>query len=599
MEGVSVKMANSNISNYLMKRLQSVNNNNSQNVSLFGTTNKTTSASIFSDISLDNLQNFDYESAINALSSGKTDNVNASQNQSLSDIFSSLMSDDSVKSLADANNDGEISAEEGKTFIEGLAGLDGDVSSLSQSDLDTLIDTIGTTTESQLSKLVEEAFKEVEKALEAQKESAANPLSAEMPAMVGNGVPSASNVNSTSSVPKTSSANTSSSSSSSSSSKAKTKTAEDEVEELRKKREEIINAADKNIEAKQKEKDDLVANNSKISTELKNEYASQQGTLKDIQSKKSDAQSSLDGHKASLSNLEADLAALEGEKGALKTDNKDSKVNSENKSRLSELKKSISAKKDKKEKLENKIKNDEAKLKDLEKKEKAQQAVVKDVETQIGQADPKLKSKIDKLNTSIEKLKSEKTKDVAEIDKKIKTKEAEQKKEAKKAGVNKGKASNDIGSGLVKLASKYMGLNEKDGSYKLFTNGRTESWCADFVTYVVKEYAKENGMSVAKGFGSPAVSNLMSWAQSKGVFDNTSKMSNNQKLSYAKNNLSVGDVIIWKSNGASHTGIVKSIGNDGTFTTVEGNSSDQVKSNKKSIYDRSLTGFIKLSDIVS
>lgn len=593
-ERCKCKMANSNISNYLMKRLQNVNNTNSQNVSLFNSNTSISSASIFSDISFDNLQNFDYESAINALTSGKTDTVNSSANQSLSDVFQGLMSNDTVQSVADTNNDGVISAEEGKTFIEGLAGLDGDVSSLSQTDLDSLIDSIGTTSESQLAKLVEEAFQEVEKALDAQKEAAANPSSFEMPAMVGNGVSSASNANRASS-----SSNASSASSSSNTSKTKTKTAEDEVEELRKEREEIINEADKNIEAKQKEKDNLVANNTKISSELKNEYATQQKALSDIQSKKSDAQSSLDTHKAGLSNLEADLAALEGEKGAIKTDNKDSKINSENKSRLAELKKSISAKKEKKEKLESKIKNDEAKIKELEKKEKAQQKVVQGVETQIGQADPKLKAKMDKLTASIDKLKSQKTKDVAEIDKKIKTKEAEQKKEAKKAGVNKGKASNDIGSGLVKLASKYMGLNEKDGSYKLFTNGRTESWCADFVTYVVKEYAKENGMSVSKGFGSPAVSNLMSWAQSKGVFDNTSKMSNNEKLKYAQNTLSVGDVIIWKSNGASHTGIVKAINKDGTFTTVEGNSSDQVKSNKKSIYDKSLTGFIKLSDIVS
>ena len=451
---------------------------------------------------------------------------------------------------------------------------------------------MGTTTESQLAKLVEEAIKGVEGALDKQKEVAAQ--TASMPAMVGNASPASS----TSSANRTNSS-TPSSTSSRSASKSKTKTAEDEVEELRKQREQIISDADKKIESKQKEKDNLVSNNTKISTELKSEYSTQQKTLSDIQSKKSDYESKLSTHKGKLSDIDADIAALEGEKSTLKTNNKDSKINSENKSRLSELKKSISAKKEKKANLEEKIKNDESKIKELEKKEKAQQKVVKDVEKQIGEADPKLKAKMDKLTAAIDKLKTEKTSDVAEIDKKIKTKETEQKKEAKKAGESKGKASNDIGSGLVKLASKYMGLNEKDGSYKLFTNGRTESWCADFVTYVVKEYAKENGMSVSKGFGSPAVSNLMSWAQSKGVFDNTSKMSNNQKLSYSQKNLSVGDVIIWKSNGASHTGIVKSINKDGTFTTVEGNSSDQVKSNKKSIYDKSLTGFIKLSDIVS
>ena len=593
MKGVSVKMANSNITNYLMKRLQGVNNNVLSNNSLFGAKNVQTSASIFGDIEASNLENFDYEAALNALSNGKADSINETANQPLSDIFKGLMSNDTVQGLADIDGDGVVSSSEAKTFIEGMAGLDGDVESLSQEDIDALIDSMGTTTESQLAKLVEEAIKGVEDALDKQREVAAQ--TASMPAMVGNASPASS----TSSANRTNSSTPSSSTSSRSASKSKTKTAEDEVEELRKQREQIINDADKKIESKQKEKDNLVSNNTKISTELKSEYSTQQKTLSDIQSKKSDYESKLSTHKGKLSDIDADIAALEGEKSTLKTDNKDSKINSENKSRLSELKKSISAKKEKKANLEEKIKNAEPKIKELEKKEKAQQKVVKDVEKQIGEADPKLKAKMDKLTAAIDKLKTEKTSDVAEIDKKIKTKETEQKKEAKKAGESKGKASNDIGSGLVKLASKYMGLNEKDGSYKLFTNGRTESWCADFVTYVVKEYAKENGMSVSKGFGSPAVSNLMSWAQSKGVFDNTSKMSNNQKLSYSQNNLSVGDVIIWKSNGASHTGIVKSINKDGTFTTVEGNSSDQVKSNKKSIYDKSLTGFIKLSDIVS
>lgn len=592
MKGVSVKMANSNITNYLMKRLQGVNNNVLSNNSLFGTKTVQTGASIFSNIETSNLENFDYEAALNALSNGKADSINETANQPLSDIFKGLMSNDTVQGLADIDGDGVVSSSEAKTFMEGMAGLDGDVESLSQEDIDALIDSMGTTTESQLAKLVEEAIKGVEDALDKQKEVAAQ--TASMPAMVGNAAPASS----TSSANRTNSS-TPSSTSSRSASKSKTKTAEDEVEELRKQREQIISDADKKIESKQKEKDNLVSNNTKISTELKSEYSTQQKTLSDIQSKKSDYESKLSTHKGKLSDIDADIAALEGEKSTLKTDNKDSKINSENKSRLSELKKSISAKKEKKANLEEKIKNDESKIKELEKKEKAQQKVVKDVEKQIGEADPKLKAKMDKLTAAIDKLKTEKTSDVAEIDKKIKTKETEQKKEAKKAGESKGKASNDIGSGLVKLASKYMGLNEKDGSYKLFTNGRTESWCADFVTYVVKEYAKENGMSVSKGFGSPAVSNLMSWAQSKGVFDNTSKMSNNQKLSYSQNNLSVGDVIIWKSNGASHTGIVKSINKDGTFTTVEGNSSDQVKSNKKSIYDKSLTGFIKLSDIVS
>lgn len=155
------------------------------------------------------------------------------------------------------------------------------------------------------------------------------------------------------------------------------------------------------------------------------------------------------------------------------------------------------------------------------------------------------------------------------------------------------------GKGLVDFANKFMGYNEANGSYKKFTGGRTEAWCADFVTYIIKNYAASQGIKLPKDFGSSSVSGLMSWAQSKGCFKNTSQMSNSQKADYAKNNLKPGDIIIWKSNGASHTGIVKSVNDDGTFTTIEGNSSDQVKSNKKSIYDKSLTGFIPCSSVMA
>ena len=161
------------------------------------------------------------------------------------------------------------------------------------------------------------------------------------------------------------------------------------------------------------------------------------------------------------------------------------------------------------------------------------------------------------------------------------------------------KAFGGDGKALVDFAKKFMGFNEANGSYKKFTGGRTEAWCADFVTYVVKNFAASQDKKLAGGFGSASVSGLMSWAQNHGCFKNTSNMSNSQKLDYLQNKLKPGDVIIWKSNGASHTGIVKSINADGTFTTVEGNSSDQVKSNKKSIYDSRLTGFIPYSSIVS
>ena len=106
MKGVSVKMANLNITNYLMKRLQGVNNNVLSNNSLFGTKTVQTGASIFSNIETSNLENFDYEAALNALSNGKADSINETANQPLSDIFKGLMSNDTVQGLADIDGDG-------------------------------------------------------------------------------------------------------------------------------------------------------------------------------------------------------------------------------------------------------------------------------------------------------------------------------------------------------------------------------------------------------------------------------------------------------------------------------------------------------------
>lgn len=589
-------MANSDITNYLLKRLQGVNNNQSTN-GLFKLPSLETNSSIFDNISLESLENFDYEAALTSLSTGDEDAVNSVSNQSLSEIFKGLLGDATIQKYADADGDGEVSAEEAKNLMQGIAGMDGDLSSLSFEDIEHLINSIGVTSVDDFQKFIQDTLKGVDEELAKQTENVlADEVENSMPAMLGNGVDAMSGASHSSGASKSGNSNYNAGGASKN---VKTKTAADEVEELRKQRQEIIETADKNINEKQKEKDNLVKNSDKVSDDLKKDYSKQQKEMKRIQSDKADVQSSLDEHKSSLSDVTASLSALEGEKSTIKTDTKDDKINSQNKARLSEIQEAIKTKKEKKAKLEEKIAKEEAKLKELEKKEQAQQKNIDKVEKQIAEADPKLKPKMDALTKEISELKSTKTKEVAEIDGKIKTKEAEKNKEAKKAGESKGKAANDIGSGLVDLASKYMGLNEKDGSYKLFTNGRTESWCADFVTYVVKEFAQKNGMSVAQGFGSPAVANLMSWAQNNGVFDNTSQMSNNEKLNYAKNNLSVGDVIIWKSNGSSHTGLVKSINSDGTFTTVEGNSSDQVKSNNKSIYDKGLTGFIKLSDIVS
>ena len=136
----------------------------------------------------------------------------------------------------------------------------------------------------------------------------------------------------------------------------------------------------------------------------------------------------------------------------------------------------------------------------------------------------------------------------------------------------------NLGNSIVATALKYKGYNEKDGSYKKFTNGRTEAWCADFVTYVTKKAFLANGKSVPTGFGSPAVRNLKQWG-----IDNNCYTTD---VSKAKS----GDVVIFNR---SHTGIVKEIKN-GKIYTIEGNTSKGTVA-ERTHTAKDINGFVQIA----
>lgn len=160
---------------------------------------------------------------------------------------------------------------------------------------------------------------------------------------------------------------------------------------------------------------------------------------------------------------------------------------------------------------------------------------------------------------------------------------------------NSGKSvrlSGNLGKDIVSTAGKYLGYNEKDGSYKLFTKGKSQAWCADFATYAVKEAYRANGKTLPAGFGSSSVSGLMSWGKQNGCYLNTSGAANKAKTIAA--NVKPGDIIIFK-NGKSHTGIVKSVAADGTVTTIEGNTSNKVGERTYAANNRTISGFVQIA----
>ena len=149
-----------------------------------------------------------------------------------------------------------------------------------------------------------------------------------------------------------------------------------------------------------------------------------------------------------------------------------------------------------------------------------------------------------------------------------------------------------FGNNIVSTARKYLGYNEANGSYKLFTDGRTEAWCADFVTHCVDETCEKTGRAKPSGFGSPSVSVLRNWGIQNDCYLRTDNKSN--KKSLIAQNVKPGDVVIFK-NGMSHTGIVERVNADGSFTTIEGNTSDKVARRNYSATDSRVSGFVQLA----
>lgn len=152
----------------------------------------------------------------------------------------------------------------------------------------------------------------------------------------------------------------------------------------------------------------------------------------------------------------------------------------------------------------------------------------------------------------------------------------------------------DLAKGLKKSftsnALKYLGYNEKDGSSRKFSN--SGEWCADFVTYVVKESYKEKGLKAPDWFGHHRTEILRQQAK-----DNDKYLCITDKSDRAKTiteNVKVGDIVIWRENNASHTGFVSKIYKDGSFDTVEGNRGDKVAQGHYKANDSNLSGFVQL-----
>lgn len=168
----------------------------------------------------------------------------------------------------------------------------------------------------------------------------------------------------------------------------------------------------------------------------------------------------------------------------------------------------------------------------------------------------------------------------------------------KKTALPNKTSSQTLGDSLVKNASKYMGLNEADGSWRKISNHK--EWCADFIYYVIDETYKSQGKTVPRGLekelpaGKPnhRVEELKQWGIDNGKFFQTSNKKNKAKL--IAQNVKPGDILILREDGASHTGFVTEVNADGTFKTIEGNRNDEVRTATYSPDYHEISGFVQL-----
>ncbi len=154
------------------------------------------------------------------------------------------------------------------------------------------------------------------------------------------------------------------------------------------------------------------------------------------------------------------------------------------------------------------------------------------------------------------------------------------------------KGSTSLQLKLADTAKSYLGkVNSDAEGNKLFSGGKTQPWCADFVSYVTKEALGSKLPSSFKNFSS--VSSLKQWGQNNGCY---SEVPSTGKAEYIAQNVKIGDIMIEKKAGKSHTGVVTKVNSDGSFETVEGNCGNKVATRHYTADSPTLSGFISLKN---
>lgn len=143
------------------------------------------------------------------------------------------------------------------------------------------------------------------------------------------------------------------------------------------------------------------------------------------------------------------------------------------------------------------------------------------------------------------------------------------------------------GAEAVSWAESQLGVSESNnpGAVRGYSRGAWQAWCADFVSTALNK-AGANKMGHQS-----SVAGILSWGKANGRFTSAKAAAKNP------GGLQIGDIATWKSAGKSHVGLVTGVdAKKGTFTTIEGNTSDKVARRSHSFNGKGLTGFVRATD---
>jgi hypothetical protein len=123
---------------------------------------------------------------------------------------------------------------------------------------------------------------------------------------------------------------------------------------------------------------------------------------------------------------------------------------------------------------------------------------------------------------------------------------------------------------LEEIGYKEQPLGSNCNKFSRYFGKKCQRWCANFVSWAFDSTGNRNKKV---DWGNPsAVQAIRDWAKKGNHFVTTPQP---------------GDIFLIIGNGVSHTGLVRSVSGK-TFTTVEGNASNKVRSVKRSLSSRYL-----------